>query len=165
MSVSFSCPACGRELAAPDNAFGVAGNCRFCGAAIIAPSAPGEPARVQQPGPERDATFAGTPAATPGLYAEGGSPPGVPCIHPPTGELDLGAIIGEAWNTVTANWGIFAAACLVTQFLPGFVQQVVQLPMQFLPAIVGDDHTAANALVMVACLLASLAISIAAVPL
>jgi ribosomal protein S27E len=163
--VNFTCPACGRELAAPDGALGVAGHCRFCGAAIISPSIEGGEARLQPSDARDEPTFTEVRGAVPGAYAEGGPPPGGPYVHPPTGELDLGAIISEAWSTVTSNWGIFVAAAIVTHLLPSVVQQVVQLPMQLLSPALERDQRAAGVLIAVASMLAAMAVSIAAVPL
>jgi uncharacterized RDD family membrane protein YckC len=48
MPVSFTCPACGRALEAPDAALGRPGICKFCGAHIVAPTASGQPALLDQ---------------------------------------------------------------------------------------------------------------------
>ncbi|HEY3268861.1 MAG TPA: hypothetical protein VGM37_18245 [Armatimonadota bacterium] len=90
MPVEFRCPQCGQLLSAPDEAAGSTGSCRFCGATVTAPGAPGEPALLVGPGP----------AAASGPV-------------PPDGTLDLGAILSESWQTLSANWGLFIASELI----------------------------------------------------
>lgn len=46
MPLSFNCPACDHRLDAPDAAAGRSGDCKFCHARIIAPTQPGQPAKL-----------------------------------------------------------------------------------------------------------------------
>lgn len=64
MPMTFKCPSCGRDLEAPDGAAGQRGVCRFCGARIVAPNAPAQPAQLDMPPPAPPPT-APSPSATP----------------------------------------------------------------------------------------------------
>ncbi|HEY3412021.1 MAG TPA: hypothetical protein VGM51_03080 [Armatimonadota bacterium] len=94
MPIVFRCPACGRDLEAPDAAFGVAGSCRFCGAQIVSPSEPDGPATLVAAGPA-------SMQAAPGDVSQ------------PTGEIDPGGILSEAWALLKVHWAIILAAYLI----------------------------------------------------
>lgn len=82
MAMTFTCPACGRKLEAPDAAAGQRGVCKFCGARIVAPAAPGQAAHLEPPptdaAPQAPQAMAWQPppaAASPPGYAP---PPTLP---------------------------------------------------------------------------------------
>jgi len=118
MALRFLCPNCHRELEVPDEAAGTAGQCRLCGAAIIAPAAPGQPAGLAQP-----------PGAPP---PPGGYAPGAP--QAPTGALDLGAIVNEAFQLATRHWALMIAAGVIVFVLGSIVQNVPESLLKALRA-------------------------------
>lgn len=105
MPITFNCPSCGRELEAPDSAAGSLGTCRFCGSTITAPSALGETAGL---------ISAGVPPLS--FWA-------LP-VDQPTGRLDLGLIITEAWSLLKAHWWALCAA----QIISGLMMMAAMLP-------------------------------------
>ena len=90
----FRCPACGRDLEAPDAAFSVSGSCRFCGAQIVSPSGPDGPATLVAVGPS-------------GMQVAPGD------VSQPTGHIDPGEILSEAWALLKVHWAIILAANLI----------------------------------------------------
>lgn len=105
MALRFLCPNCHRELEVPDEAAGTAGSCRLCGAAIIAPSAPGQPAAMAQ---------------APGAPPPGG-PSGAPVAQAPYGRVEPLGILSESWNLLWANFGPIAIA----YYVPGIIAFIV----------------------------------------
>ncbi len=89
--MTFICPACGKALTMPDEAAGKQGQCAYCKALIEAPASHGEPARLVEPSAPDTPYAAGNSAST---YAT------------PTGNLDFGSILGDAWKLVTSNLGL-----------------------------------------------------------
>jgi hypothetical protein len=114
MPLIFNCPACSRELEAPDAALGVTGSCRFCGAEIVSPGAPGVPAVLVRPGT----------ASQPGGFT-------APSIDQPTGQLEAGAVLSEAWGYLKQYWLTLLAAFLIV----GLIYSAVMLPLIWKPLI------------------------------
>lgn len=109
MPIIFNCPACGRQLEAGDENAGSPGTCRFCGSTIAAPVAPGEQGVLIR--------LSVNPPPYAGFR-----------VDQPTGRLDLGGIIGEAWALLKVHWGPLCVA----QLASGLMMVVVMLPA-FLP--------------------------------
>jgi hypothetical protein len=98
VSMTFICPACGKALTMPDEAAGKQGQCAYCNALIEAPASHGEPARLVEPSAPDTPYAAGNSAST---YAT------------PTGNLDFGSILGDAWKLVTSNLGLVIGVAIV----------------------------------------------------
>lgn len=80
MPIRFTCPACDKELEAPDSAAGVTAPCPYCSAQITAPADSGQPAAMAQP----PAPPAGAAPAAPGAPpAYPGGAPAYPAAPPP----------------------------------------------------------------------------------
>lgn len=143
MPIRFRCPACGRELSAPDEAAGAAGPCAYCHVWVTAPSAPGEPAGLaEQPpaGPEGEGTPSG-PEEAPGRYG---------LLVPPSGRLDRGTYFAEAYQTTVRFPGPiiggFLLVCLVTALVLGvwgtaFTLVAGGLNAQGMPNLTADPPT------------------------
>jgi hypothetical protein len=110
----FLCPNCHRELEVPDEAAGTAGACRLCGAAIIAPTGPGQPA-----------VLAHAPGAPP---PPSGMAPGP---QAPFGRLQPFNILSEAWSLVWANFGPIAISYYVPAIALVMLMAVVVGPYMF----------------------------------
>lgn len=116
MPLLFRCPACGRELEAPDEAAGSPGACRFCGATITAPTGPGQPAGLVAPG---------------GPTSYGGER-----LDLPTGRLDAGEVLSEGWDLLKVHWPIILAANLVM----GVITAAIILPIEWAFLVVMLKH-------------------------
>jgi hypothetical protein len=105
MPIVFRCPACGRELEAPDEALGSTGACRFCGAEITAPASPEEQAILIRAGvaPVRDESRV---------------------LAQPTGHLNAFAIFAEADRTYRGNFGLLLLSILIVGVLDIILSQV-----------------------------------------
>ena len=96
--MTFICPACGKALTMPDEAAGKQGQCAYCNALIEAPASHGEPAKLVTSGTPETPYAAGHASST---YAT------------PTGNLDFGSILGDAWKLVTSNLGLVIGVAIV----------------------------------------------------
>lgn len=103
MPFTFDCPACGRQMNAPDSARGASGKCRFCGALITAPADPGRPA-----------TFKQVEKTT---------------LPRASGRVDLGAVVMDAWELLKLHWGALCIAQLITGFLALLVVLPILVPI------------------------------------
>lgn len=97
MALRFTCPNCHRELEVPDEAAGTAGTCQFCRAAIVAPSAPDQPAALAQ--------TRGEPPPD--------APTGAPVAQVPYGRIEPFNILSESWRLVWDNFGPIAISTYI----------------------------------------------------
>ncbi|MBI3948740.1 MAG: hypothetical protein HY321_22715 [Armatimonadetes bacterium] len=149
MPIEFNCPACGRTLNVPDASLGATGPCPFCRARITSPGAPGEAAQLVEPPPAPLPSPGSSPGGAPGPGSPpapppGGPPAGAPAgpgpmvsygppprygddrgAFGPSGVLDPGAILSEAWALVSQNATLVVGGFL----LVGLIQMGVLLPI------------------------------------
>jgi hypothetical protein len=114
MPLRFLCPNCHRELEVPDEAAGTAGSCRLCGAAIIAPAGPEQPAVLAQ--------VAGAPPPVSG---------GPVTAQAPYGRVEPFSILSQSWNLLWANFGPVAISYYVPAVAMTIVMAIIIGPFIF----------------------------------
>ena len=105
MAIEFQCPHCGQMISAPEEAAGATGACRFCGATIVSPRAPGMPAELVTPGDT--SMIGGAPGSTPGSA--------------PDGDIDPMGVASETWSFVLGDLGSILAAFWVAVLIAAAV--------------------------------------------
>lgn len=126
MPILFMCPACGRQLEAPDSAAGHSGACKFCAARLVAPIRSGETARLITPDgnavPARamEAFSASTsPSPDPATaYKATADPPFDPLSAMPS-RSGYGVPAPEVRQVVQANIPLIAAMWVLTSLYWG----------------------------------------------
>jgi hypothetical protein len=114
MALRFLCPNCHRELEVPDEAAGTAGSCRLCGAAIIAPAGPEQPAVIAQ--------VAGSPPPVSG---------GPVTAQAPYGRIEPFSILSQAWNLLWGNFGPVAISYYVPAIAMSILMAIIIGPFLF----------------------------------
>lgn len=120
MPISFQCPACGRNLEAPDAAAGVTGSCKFCQAKVTAPMAGGQAATMPPPSAQPTSSPLLAPPAPPPPMGGYGTGPGTGAgsqvspgpagyAPPPRAAVAYGQpnyiLISLMWLLTVAFWG------------------------------------------------------------